>query len=313
MASVRSKVQLQADMFGVTVNVESVVSSTVATEVHWVCTEDHDPVQVKRAYYCPKCQNQAQGTFHKAADLGGERLAVLPDELLRDLTGIQDDASTKKAIAMRLFSTAEVSKHVIPAGSLYYLVPSGVGQAAAYAAFARFLADHTEYTVLTQFSLRGAPNLWSIRSDGTVLSLQQMARPEAMRPMPKLEGTTFPDWYVDTLGKWAEQVAETFDPTQWVDPVQSTLDTWAQSQTVDLPEVTEGGNVSSLMEKLAASVQAAEAAKAPVKEAKPKSAAKPDMKAVRAWAQEQNMGVPAKGRLAKAVVDAYLAAHPLAS
>lgn len=318
MSTVRTGVTLAIGLARFTVNLETVVASSSGTRLRTLCNEGHSPSGLNQAYECPACQKRGPLSDFplRGKEVSKGQFAVVDRDTAAELRKVPPEL--RETITITPHPAAEVTALTLPAGRSYYLTPDGIGMNQPYSLVAAFVRDHPEVALLAVFAVKGAPATYRLGWYREALVLVELAWPDAVRSAPVVPVQTDAQ-LTPMLESFVAQATAAFDPSTFVDARAQKLAEFLASQTptsiaatttVTTPSNPGGG----LMAALTASVEALRPKLDPTPpkgKGKKKSNPGHDVaaKTVRAWAAENNVSVPARGRLPKSVIEQYWAAN----
>jgi len=235
-------------------------------------TRETSPSTIKRRDYCPVCDNDAKGTFHKAKIVGGAAVLI-------DATALQAlvaaDEPTKKNIELTVHPAAQLTA-AFPSGKSYWLAPRSAAGGANYGLLATLLAMRPDLGFIGQFSFNGAPALYQLVVSEGMLMMRQLARPSALRdrPVVAVEGESA---FLELAEKFADTICAQYDPADYGNQRSAAVAALVEA-SVPVALAGEGQSVSvvSASVDLAAALTAAmaKAAPAPVKPARKRAVRK---------------------------------------
>lgn len=237
--------------------------------------EDGTNGRIQQKRFCSECGDEvAYSDICKGTEVDEQLVIVTPD----DLAAVTKDEVS--GIQVEQFVPADEIPTSVLRGT-YFAAPQDKKARKGYELLRRAIVDSGKVAVV-RFALRSdIVHMGVLRAEGDLLVLQQMIWPEDVRkPEFSLldEPVALTDKEVAMAGMLVESMAGEWVPGDWVDGYQERVASMVEAKAAGGDYVPVGGeapltDVSDLLSKLEASIQAKNAAKAPKKAAPKKKPA----------------------------------------
>lgn len=174
--------------------------------------EEHPPSRIRRTEACPVCENSDVGRYVKGRPEGDSFLVLSDDEVgeIEQIKGQYKDNLNLKVHPAEQLDRAPLG------GRQYYLNVSSSGGSKAYALIASLVERRSDVAFVGEFAVKGSPAVFRLLSQGGVLILQELARPEQVREAPQVDGT-FADSELELAARLVDALTTPYVPAEYAD------------------------------------------------------------------------------------------------
>lgn len=183
----------------------------------------HDPVKVNGLMRCSHAdcgrEEKSYHPFPRGRDNGDGTFTIPKAE---DIAAAAIDRSLVETIDLTSHPVEDVERHTLPLGDFYWLAP-GKDAARSYDAFVRVVRESTDKAFCAMYARSTAPRMWRIVAQGSLLGLQELTLPAALKPRPATEVDEATDVFVAQLQVLSATVHAEFDPANFADTRQAVI------------------------------------------------------------------------------------------
>lgn len=177
--------------------------------------DDHDPEPVKQPKTCPHCGPITDPTRLVKGLKEGSSFKVITQEEVAD-TKEKFSGEYKKAINLLPHPAHEFLTRTAPGDSLYYVTPADKTGENVYQLLVKLLTEHPDVVLAGLHTPVSATSLYMLGVRDGVLTLEQRARTQALKPAPSVGGSV-DDRLYEMLDKTTEALMTPYNPDDYED------------------------------------------------------------------------------------------------